>query len=176
MTTLIGEFNRSASFRRETSRTAEAATTGEVYVVASARASAGTSSNWRFAACIASRQRATRSIGSSQYVGSSATIADTRFVHGSSSSPVRIDTGTIARSGSSGRASCSIRYSRNAPVQIAMTTSFSVPPVASFRRLRFESCIDRMAKRRCGVTLLFHGVGGAGVIGRVTDELVSPRS
>ena len=71
----------------------------------STSASAGTSSNWRLAACIASRQRATRSSGSGSSVGSSATSADTRFVHGSASLPVRIDTGTIARSGRSGSAS-----------------------------------------------------------------------
>ena len=59
-------------------------------------------------------------------VGRSATIADTRFVQGSSSSPVRIDTGTIARRAPSGSASCSIRYSRSAPVQIAMTRGGTV--------------------------------------------------
>ena len=58
---------------------------------------------------IASRHAARRSSGSARCVGRSTTRLETRFVHGSSSSPVRIDTGTIARSGRSGRASCSVR-------------------------------------------------------------------
>ena len=124
-------------------------------------ASAGKRSSCRLASFIATLQRATRSSGSSQSVGSSATIPDTRFVHGSASSPVRIETGTIARSGASGSASCSIRYSRSAPAQIAITTSLTVPPVASFSRLMLASFECRIAKRRCGPTLLFHGVGGA---------------
>ena len=92
-------------------------------------------------------------------------MADTRLVHGSSSSPVRIDTGTIARSGRSGSASWASRYSRSPPAQIAMTMSLTVPPVASLRRLMFSRDVVRMAKRRWPVIVLFHGVGGAGVVG-----------
>ena len=95
-------------------------------------------------------------------------IDDTRFVHGSSSRPVRTDTGTIARSGSSGNASWCSRYSRNAPAQIAITTSLTVPPVASLRRLMLASDSERMANRRSGPTLLFQGVAGAAVSGIVT--------
>ena len=137
------------------------ATTGDEYCVMSTIASAGTSSNCRFAASIAARQRATRSIGSAQSVGRSATMPDTRLVHVSSSSPVRMETGTIARSGRSGSASWRSRYSRSAPAEIAMTTSLSVPPVASFSRLRLDSDAERMAKRRWAVIDLFHGVAGA---------------
>ena len=46
-----------------------------------------------------------------------------------------------------------------------MTTSLSVPPVASLSRLRLLSDAERMAKRRWAVTDLFHGVGGAAVTG-----------
>ena len=67
-----------------------------------------------------------------------------------------------------------MRYARSAPVQIAITTSFKVPPVASFKRLRFARSADRIANRRCGVTALFHGVDGAGVSGKLTDEVESP--
>ena len=51
---------------------------------------------------------------------------------------------------------------------MAMTTSLSVPPVASLSRLRFSSDVDRIAKRRSGVTDAFHGVGGADVSGNDT--------
>ena len=86
----------------------------------------------------------------------------TRLVHGSSSSPVRIDTGTIARNGASGSASWRSRYSRSAPAQIAITTSLTVQPVASFSALMLASAVDRIANRRCGVTARLNGVGGAG--------------
>ena len=71
---------------------AAVARTGEENWEMSTNASAGTSSNWRLAACIAARQRATRSSGSATSVGSSATSPETRFVHGSVSLPVRIET------------------------------------------------------------------------------------
>ena len=51
---------------------------------------------------------------------------------------------------------------------MAMTTSLSVPPVASFSRLRLLSDAERMAKRRWAVIDRFHGVGGAAVSGRST--------
>ena len=85
--------------------------------------------------------------------------------------PVRIDTGTIARSGASGNASCSIRYSRSAPAHTAITTSLSVPPVASFRRLRLSSDSERIANRRCALTDLFHGVAGAALTGTWTVDV-----
>ena len=166
MTTLTGRFTRSE--RRATSRTAAPAITGDVASVASVSVVAGTRSSCCFAACIAARHRCTRSTGSSQSVGSSATIDDTRFVHGSSSMPVRIETGTIARSGSAGSASWRSRYSRSAPAHTAITTSLTVPPVASLSALMFDSAVVRIANRRCGPTLLFQGVGGAGVIGIAT--------
>ncbi len=97
-------------------------------------------------------------------------MLDTRFVQGSSSSPVRIDTGTIARNGLSGSASWWSRYSRSAPAQIAITMSLTVQPVASLSALMFSSEVERIAKRRCGVIAWFHGVGGAGVIGRLTRD------
>jgi hypothetical protein len=120
------------------------------------------------AASIATRHRATRSSGSSQSVGSSATIDETRLVHGSSSSPVLIDTGTIARNGCAGRASRRSRNSRSAPAQTAITTSFTVPPVASLSAFTLSSAVERIANRRFGPTLRFHGVGGAGVNGIAT--------
>jgi hypothetical protein len=92
-------------------------------------------------------------------------MAPTRFVHGSSSRPVRIDTGTIALSGCSGSASWRSRYSRKAPVQIAMTTSLTVQPVASLSALMFPIDVDRIAKRRCGVIVRLNGVRGAGLSG-----------
>ena len=82
-------------------------------------------------------------------------------------------TGTIARSGFSGSASCLMRYSRSAPAQMAMTTSLSVPPVAFLRALRFSNEVPRMAKRRCAVIGLFHGVAGAGVSGSVISRSFS---
>src|ERR1700746_16517 len=48
------------------------------------------------------------------------------------------------------------RYSRSPPAQIAMTTSLTVPPVAALSRLMFSSEAVRLAKRRCGVVVLFH--------------------
>ena len=99
MMTLTGASMRSASLSRLASRIAAVATTGDEYCWMSTSASAGTSSNCRLARSIASRHAPTRSSGSAQWVGRSTTSPDTRFVHGSSSSPVRIDTGTIARSG-----------------------------------------------------------------------------
>ena len=92
-------------------------------------------------------------------------MLDTKFVQGSASLPVRMLTGTIARNGLSGSASCLMRYSRSAPAQMAMTTSLRVPPVAFFSAFRFSSDVPRIAKRRCAVMGLFHGVAGAGVRG-----------
>ena len=57
-------------------------------------------------------------------------MLDTRFVHFSVSSPVRIDTGTIATSGTSGRASWSSSHVRSPPAHAAITTSFTVAPSA----------------------------------------------
>ena len=159
--------------RRDIRRIAATATRGDDVCVTSINVSAGTSSSWRFAAAIASRHRATRSNGSAQLVGRSAMMLDTRLVHTSVSSPVRMLTGTIARSGLSGSASCLIRYSRSAPVQMAMTTSLRVPPVAFFSTFRFSSDVPRIAKRRCAVIGLFHGVAGAGVSGRVMSRSLS---
>ena len=51
---------------------------------------------------------------------------------------------------------------------MAMTTSFTVPPVASFSRLMLSSDAERMANRRWAVIDRFHGVGGAAVSGRLT--------
>ena len=48
-----------------------------------------------------------------------------------------------------------------------------VPPVALFSRLMFSSEEVRMAKRRCGVIVLFHGVGGAAVVGSDTRRPVA---
>ena len=138
--------------------------------------SAGSTSICSFASFIASWQRRRRSRGSEQLVGMSAMMPPTRLVQGSSSSPVRIDTGTIARSGASGSASCRSRYSRKAPVQIAITTSLTVHPVASFNALMLPSAVERIANRRCGVTARLNGVGGAGDNGmrtRCTGSRVS---
>ena len=101
--------DRFASCSLAAMRIAEVATTGGAYCWMSINASAGTSSNCCLASSIASRHRATRSSGSARWVGRSTTRPDTRFVHVSSSSPVRMDTGTIARSGRSGSALCSVR-------------------------------------------------------------------
>ena len=54
-----------------------------------------------------------------------------------------------------------------------MTTSLTVPPVASFSRLMLDSDAERMAKRRWAVIDLFHGVGGADVTGRTTRWTVA---
>ena len=147
------------------SRTVEVASAGFENCAMSTSSSAGTRSSRRLASSIPARQRATRSSGSAQSVGRSTTKADTRLVHGSSSAPVRIDAGTIARSGRSGSASWASRYSRSAPAQTARTMSLTVAPVASLRRLMFGRDAVRMAKRRWPVIVLFHGVGGAGAIG-----------
>src|SRR5262245_7375632 len=57
---------------------------------------------------------------------------------------------------------------------MAMTTSLTVPLAASLIRLTFDSELVRMAKRRCWVMALFHGVGGAGDVGTATrGSLVS---
>ncbi len=171
ITTLAGIVTpRLASPNRVTRRIAEVATTGDVNWEMSVTAVAGIRSIWRFAAFIASWHRITRSSGSAQFVGSSAMMLDTRFVQGSSSSPVRIDTGTIARNGLSGSASWWSRYSRSAPAQIAITMSLTVQPVAVFSALMFSSEVERIAKRRCGEIARFHGVAGAGEIGRLTRD------
>src|SRR6202008_3782131 len=120
----------------------------------------------RLAFRIAWLHRATRSSGSAQSVGNSATRPETRLVHGSSSWPVRMDTGTMARSGQSGSASWDSRYWRSPPAQIAITMSFTVPPVAFLSALIFSKDVVRMANRRWPVIDLFHGVGGAWVVGK----------
>ena len=172
MVRLAGRFTRLE--RRDISRSAAIATTGDAVCVTSISVSAGTSSSCRFATAMASLHSATRSRGSAQLVGRSAMMLDTRLVHGSVSSPVRMLTGTIARSGLSGSASCLIRYSRNAPAQMAITTSLTVPPVAFLSALMFSSDVPRMAKRRCAVIDLFHGVSGAGVNGNWMRRSLSP--
>ena len=95
-------------------------------------------------------------------------MAETMFVHGTSSAPVRNVTGTIARSGALGSASCFNRYVRNAPVHTAMMMSLTVPPLAFFNDFTTSSEVDAIAKRRWAVIVLFHGVGGAGVSGSRT--------
>src|SRR5688572_14406334 len=83
-------------------RVARANTAGGGNWAKSVSVSAGTASNSSFAPAIASWTRATRWTGSGSSVGSDAKIDDTRFVHFSVSSPVRIDTGIMATSGLSG--------------------------------------------------------------------------
>ena len=75
---------------------------------------------------------------------------------GSTPAPSPAAAGRAAR-----RAAAGTRAGRRR--QIAMTTSLSVPPVASLSRLRLLSDAERMAKRRWAVMDLFHGVGGAAV-------------
>ncbi len=81
-------------------------------------------------------------------VGMLAKIADTRLVQRSTSSPVRIETGIIETNGTSGNASRSASQPRRAPAQIAMTTSFTVAPMAFFSVLMSDNGTDRAAKVR----------------------------
>ena len=92
-------------------------------------------------------------------------MADTRFVHGSASAPVRVETGTMPTRGRSGRASRSRRYWRRAPAQTAMTTSLTVVPAACLMALMSSSGTERTATRRCGVMAALNGVGGAAASG-----------
>ena len=55
-------------------------------------------------------------------------MADTLLVHFSVSSPVRVETGTIATSGSSGSSSWSSSHRRSPPAHIAMSMSLTVAP------------------------------------------------
>ena len=71
--------------------------------------STGMRSNCSLACCIVSCTAPTRAIGSATSVGNRASSPETRLVHLSVSSPVRIDTGTMATSGAAGSASCSSR-------------------------------------------------------------------
>ena len=92
---------------------------------------------------IASWTLATRCSASGSSVGSDAKMLETRFVHFSVSSPVRIDTGTMAMSGVSGRASCFSSQVRSPPAQAAITTSFTVAPSAFLMSLMRVSDVDR---------------------------------
>ncbi len=118
-------------------------------------------SNSSFAFAIDSCTRSTRFTGSASSVGSDAKMADTRFVHFSVSSPVRIETGIIAPSGLSGSASCCSSHVRSPPAHTAITTSFTVAPSAFLMPFTDSSDADRNANRRCGVIGALNGVGGA---------------
>jgi hypothetical protein len=90
--------------------------------------------------------------GVGRWVGSGAIMVDTRLPPLPFSSSARTDTGTAATSGSSGRASWSINQVRSAPVDSAITTSFTVQPAAFFTALTSSSGTVQNAQRRCGPT------------------------
>ena len=126
--TFTGIWNRVLS--RVAVRMARANTAGGGNWAKSVSASAGTASKSSLAPTIASWTWRTRCSGSGSSVGSEAKMLETRFVHFSVSSPVRIDTGTMAMSGWSGSASCFSSQVRSPPAHTAITTSFTVAPSA----------------------------------------------
>ena len=128
MTRFTGELMRSAIRVAAARRMARVASAGTANWFISTIRSTGMRSNCSLACCIVSWTAPTRAIGSSRSVGNRASRPETRLVHLSVSSPVRIDTGTMATSGALGSASSSSRYRRSAPAQTAITTSLSVTP------------------------------------------------
>ena len=153
-------------------RMARANTAGGGNWAKSVRASAGTASKSSLAPTMASWTRATRWSGSGSSVGSAAKMPETRFVHFSVSSPVRIDTGTMAMSGTSGRASWVSSQVRSPPAQAAITTSFTVAPRAFLMSFTSSSDVERNAKRRWAVMAALNGVRGAAPVG--SGPTVSP--
>ena len=126
---------------------------------------------------IASCTRSTRVSGSGSSVGRRVESMDTRLVQRSASSPVRIETGTSATSGSSGSASCSSSQVRSPPAQTAMTTSLTVAPKADLMALTAGSDAEPIASLRCGVILSLNGVRGGRTLGSgVGTSRSSPRS
>jgi hypothetical protein len=75
-------------------------------------------------------------------------MADTRLVHFSTSSPLRIETGTMATSGISGSSSWSSSQRRSPPAHMAMTTSLTVAPRAFLTSFTALSDVERKANRR----------------------------
>ena len=142
-------------------RMARANTAGGGNWAKSVSASAGTASNRPLASTMASCTRATRSNGSGSSVGSVAKMAETRLVHFSVSSPLRIETGTIATSGSSGSSSWSSSHRRSPPAHMAMTTSLTVAPRAFLTSFTAASEVERKANRRWGVMAALNRSRGA---------------
>ena len=100
-----------------------------------------------------------RSSGSSLCVPKLAKIMVIRLDTSESSS--RIEAGTIAMSGFLGKAYWLSKYSRNAPEQIASTTSLIVTPKALAIRRKRANSKDCAAKRREALTRWFKMVLGA---------------
>ena len=92
-------------------------------------------------------------------------MADTRLVQRSASSPVRTDTGIMATSGWSGRASWASSHVRSPPAQTAITTSLTVAPRAFLIALMSDSDAERKAKRRCAVMRGVERRAGAPTLG-----------
>ena len=149
---------------------AAVASTGEEYWVMSTSASAGTSSNCRLAACIAARQRATRF----KRVGLVGRQLGDQRRH-----PVGPRIGLVA--GADGHRD----HRPQRPVgQRVVAQQVGAQATGADRhddvvdraarglldRLMLDSELVRMAKRRCWVIALFHGVGGAGDVGRATRD------
>ncbi len=100
---------RSPRRKRVDIRMARVKTAGGENWANSVSASAGSAPNISLASPIASWTAWSRPSGSAWSVGSVVKRLETRFVQRSASSPVRMETGTMATSGLSGRASCSSR-------------------------------------------------------------------
>ena len=122
--------------------------------------------------CMASSRRR----GSGSSVGSTATMADTRFPPAPASLSSRTDTGTMARSGRSGNESWSISQRRSAPAHNVITTSFTVPPSSFFTALIASIGSDPNANRRCGEITPLNTVRGACTDGRdkTSSRLLTP--
>ena len=99
-------------------------------------------------------------------------MAETLLPPTPSSAP-RIETGTMATSGPSGRASCASNHRRRAPALIAMTTSLTDTSKVFLTNFTSSSRSEAKANRRCGEMATLSGVGGAT---RGVEDLMTPPS
>ena len=152
---------RSSSRSRVANRLAWLANAGIENSAMSVSRSAGSALCCSLATRIPSCTAASRAAGSAKCVGSEVMTAETRLPWVPFCSSVRMDTGTDATSGRSGRASCFCSQVRNAPAHSAITTSLTVTPAAFLIALTSASGTLVKAQRRCGPMFLLNGVAGA---------------
>ena len=163
---------RSARLIDEYNRDAMAKVRGAAYSPQSVRIRAPTALCSAFAPSVDSEIASSRSRGSSMCVASDVNIAETLLPPVPTSSAVRTDTGHTRR-GADPPARCHVRrgYRRNAPAQMASTTSFTF--TSSARRTAFSSPRSVRAKAtvRCGEMDMFQGRARRGERNRADGPL-----
>ncbi len=111
---------------------------------------------WR---AVSSLMAMSRSMGSSVWTGKCTRITETRLPSWSPSP--RIDTGTDATKGSSGRPPCARSHDRKLAQQAVSTTSLTVVPKARLIAFTSSNETSASATDRFGVSAALNGVGGA---------------